>query len=210
MSLEDIGGVPHGDKLKAFLALSFDDNGFPLPVAVPARRGECFWTMDPRWVSTAFGTFTANAAVGSRVIVPRTGIITSLAVIVGGASGNLDLGVYSISGTTRTKISTSGSTAVAGTNAYQAVTVNAPVNAGDVVDLVMAVDNNIATFARTNTPQTVCAALPSGFDADAVGSDVLQWAKVTSFVLPASFSAVTSAVASNVCPIIVAKLAPTN
>jgi len=209
-TLEDIGGVPHGDKLKAFLTQSFGDEGFPLPLAVPSKSGSIIWTLDPRLFTAVGAMGAANDARGSRVIIPRTGTITSLSLFVATASGNVDVGVYSASGTNRTKIASAGSTANAGTNAWQTFAVSAPVNAGDVVDLVCSYDNNTATFARLGAAASALCALPTGYDTDLVGSDVITWAKGSSFPLPGSFATVNAAAAIGGTPLLVAKLVPTN
>lgn len=66
--------------------------------------------------STTTAWTTANLAVYQAVIVQEVVTITHMAVFVVTAAGNIDVGIYTESGT---KLVSSGSTAVAGTSAIQ-------------------------------------------------------------------------------------------
>lgn len=171
----------------------------------PSSSAAVVWTVDSRYAGNVTA-ISANLALGSRVVIPRAGTISGLSVFIGTASGNIDVGVYSVSGTSRTKLYSSGSTAAAGSNAWQSFSPSLVVNAGDIVDFCIAVDNGTVTIGRIADSIGALASLPSGYDSDASGSEVLTWAKSTSFPLPASFSSVTAASATTVAPIIVAKL----
>jgi hypothetical protein len=177
--------------------------------ASPLIGGGVVWSWDPR-VGTAASAVTASAAFGNRVKIPRTGTITEMAVFVGGSSGNYDLGVYRPTvgtPTSRDRVQSSGSQAVAGTNAWLVKTgYSIPVVAGEIVDLVFACDNGTATFARPSTSLNACAALPAGWDSDAAGSEVLNWTKAASFPLPAQLTGINAAAVTNTIVAILARI----
>lgn len=120
------------------------------------------WTIPPQLAYTV-STIGTNGAIGGRVVWPETGIINALGVFVRVQSGNLDIGVYDTSATTRNRLVSTGSTAVAAANTYQTIAVNLPVTAGVSADLMLGCDNGTASFA-TNTPiDNAQMVLPSGW-----------------------------------------------
>jgi hypothetical protein len=179
---QDVGALAGGAVLRAY----FDAVGVG-SASVPCTS-RVLWTLDPR-LATTVSAGSANEARGSRVISKYSGVITQLSYFVGTASGNIDLGIYSVSGQNRTKLYSSGSTASAGTNAWQSVTPNLYVNAGDILDFVIAVDNGTVTIAKSGAVTSLIVALPT--DVDAAGS-TLSWTKAASFPLPGSFATVNS------------------
>ena len=208
LTLEDIGGLPHGDKLKGFFSQAMDDSGMLLPLSVPAKGGTIFGSIDPRTANVAVSAGVTNNCFGTRVIVPRTGRITDLAYFVGTGSGNYDLGIYSVSGTNRTLLQSSGSQAQPGAtndwfvkSGYSVV-----VTGGDILDLCLAMDNNVGTFGRVNLAAGMLGALPSGWDPDVAGSEVLNWVKGSAFPLPASHSSVVRAANTTFVPVILARM----
>lgn len=127
----------------------------------------------------------ANTAILVKVRVAKPVRVASIVVGIGTASGNVDAGIYDSDGTTWTRRASSGSTAAAGTNAMQTLAMTTPIwlTPGKDWWIAVAADNTTVTMPR--------AALNSFLSADAQQNI----AKVTSFPLPATLTALTTAVA---------------
>lgn len=109
-----------------------------------------------------------NTVHGSRIIVPYTGHLRSLAILVGTASGNAIPIVYDTGNTTtgsRTALWTGSPIALAGTNIYQILgDPDLVVTAGQQVDLAFILDNNTATVGQTTTAQIGALQYPTGYN----------------------------------------------
>lgn len=148
---------------------------------------------DPLLVAAGGNIGTSNSARGGRVVIQQTGILHDLSVFVSAQSGNLDLGIYDTSPTTRNRLYSSGSTAVAAINTWQSFDPNLAVTKGDNLDFVIACDNGTATFARAGMlagleemPNSSfwTSPLAGGFAAN--GKMSIGWTRLTSFPLPST------------------------
>lgn len=138
-------------------------------VALPAGGStESLWwpslvaPADPALLCGGLAVMGAGQARSCRVTVPKTGSLRDLAIFVGGASGNVDIGVYSTA-SVRSRLYHSGSVACPAANAWRIVgDPNLAVTKGDQLDLMLGCDNASAAFGRipmnssTNT-------FPTGF-----------------------------------------------
>ena len=142
-------------------------------------------SMPPAVVSGTAAALTANQAYVAKVRFPRALRVTGLKYGVASASGNVGVGLYDStdSGTTLNRLASSGSTAVAGTNAVQSVSFTAAVNVTPNKDywLAIAMDNAVATVSRGAINSIIT------FD------EVKYAVKATSFPLPSSISSPTAA-----------------
>ena len=134
----------------------------------------------------------ANWALAHRCVAPRSGTLSAIAVYQGTVSGNIDVGVYSISADARTRLWSLGSTAMAGANQWK--TLGNPgltVVEGDLLDFIVSVDNGTATIGRVLNIYNAIQVqqLPSGFPTNGT---LFCWGIASSFPLPASFAAVGS------------------
>jgi hypothetical protein len=127
--------------------------------------------------------------------VPRSGLLTDLAIYIGTSSGNIDVGVYSTAGT-RAKLYSTGSIACPTGGQWNVVgALSLAVSAGDQLDLVFAADNATATFGRISGGANGLNQLPSNFFVAPLGAaPKLSWAAAASFALPSSFSEATCVV----------------
>lgn len=111
-----------------------------------------FWTSLPAHINSSTGTLTANAVylVRFRVFAPTT--FPSFSLYVASASGNIDGGIYTRSGTTYTRQNATGSTLASGSNAVQTIAFTTPLLAVPGVDYFAAlgIDNGTATVARVS------------------------------------------------------------
>src|SRR5690349_5631390 len=105
-------------------------------------------TCSPVGVSTA--TDAANQATFHRIRVSKSITVSQMTIFVATASGNIDLGIYQSDGTTLTRLASTGSTAVAGTNAIQTINLSASVTTQPGIDYYLACsrDNATAAIAR--------------------------------------------------------------
>lgn len=141
---------------------------------------------DSRLISTV-AAIAANDVRGHRVVIPYDGVLHGLSVYVGGASGNIDLGILDTTATTRNKLYSSGSIVCAGANAYQSVDPNLAVKRGDHLDFVVACDNAVATFGRYAPVGGGVMAFPTGFLPSPLGGvNKVSWLKTTSFPIPST------------------------
>lgn len=145
---------------------------------------------DPRLLATTLAVFSINEARGTRVVVPRTGTLSDIAVYVGVSSGNIDVGVYDTTATTRNKLYSSGSTACPAANGWRIVATAAlAVTAGDEIDLALSADNATASFGRYVSAGSGVATLPAGFWPTPLGtSKQLQWTIASQFPLPTTLT----------------------
>ena len=88
----------------------------------------------------------ANRAIYVSVLVENPVVVTQMAVWVTVQSGNLDVGIYSETGT---RLVSAGSTVVGAAAAIQAINIADTLLAPGVYFLAMCVDNTTAAFQRT-------------------------------------------------------------
>ncbi len=158
----------------------------------------------PYWPTTVVGALTANAAYGHRIRIKRAGTIGSFWVFVITQSGNMDGGIFSISGTTRTCLWSAGATAVgAGTTWQNLGNPAIAVQAGDLLDFVISCDNGTATFARGGMVSGNISALPAGLDETA---DAINWTKATNYPLPTVTNTIVTPSATTAVILIVTKV----
>lgn len=158
---------------------------------------------------TTSTAFTANDARGLRVVIPRDGVLRDLAVWVANQSGNLDIGVYNTASGTAGKLYSSTSVACGAAAAWQVVgDPNLTVHAGDHLDLVLACDNAVATFARVAAPvSNLIVQLPANYMPSPLGaSPKTAWRGVTSFPLPPSFTEAAKTVSGGAIAFIMGRL----
>lgn len=143
-----------------------------------------------RTASIAAGTQTANSASLVLVRVSKPVLITNLSLYIGGASGNVDVGIFTRNGTTYTLVASSGSVAAAGTNAIQTIPLTAPYWLMPGVNYYFGevADNATVTIGRTSA---VSSSVP------AVGLE--NGIKASLFPL-ATFTTIT---ASQISPLII-------
>lgn len=146
--------------------------GLVLPV--PGREQPSWLeTFDPRDPSAALATLAANTAYLS-LIRPSAPIrISSLVVEIGGASGNIDFGVFtSTDASTFTLLASTGSTASAGTNALQTIALTSAVTLTPGISywFSVAADNAIVTILRLGANANHVAAIAAGSRSVAKGS----------------------------------------
>lgn len=136
-------------------------------------------------VSGTAAALTANQAYVAKVRFSKPLRLTGVKYGVASASGNVDVGLYTLNanGTDLDRQASSGSTAVAGTNAIQTVNFTSAVNVipGRDYWLAIAIDNAVATVSR--------GAINSIITLDEIRYGV----KATSFPLPSSIAAPTAA-----------------
>lgn len=138
----------------------------------------------PAPIMPGTGATAANQALLSRASrLSQAVAINYLRYYVGGASGNIDLGIYTWDGATGfTRVASTGSTASSGTNAAQIVALAAPVVLVPGVDyfLALAADNAVVTFGRF------------AFSAGAGAATQRCFTKASSFPLPASIASAST------------------
>lgn len=119
----------------------------------------------------------ANDGYGIRVKMPRSGVLHDLAVLPRTQSGNIDIGVYTLSGTARTLAYHSGSQACPAINAWRVVgDPNLAVFAGQQLDLAIAFDNVVAQIQGTNAVNVNGYTLPASYSPDPTGATpILFW-----------------------------------
>lgn len=150
----------------------------------------------------------ANQMYAVRVTIPHDGVLHDLGVYITNQSGNLDLGIYDTSATTRNKLYSSGTTVVAAAGTWQTVDPNLAVKRGDHLDFAFACDNAVAAFGRQSTTGGNQMILPTTWMASPLGGvSRMEWAKTVSFPLP--LTVLESAfIASTTCPLLCAIITP--
>lgn len=169
---------------KAFPALLADFPDFP------AASGPADFVRPLIFAPNSLVVLGANTAYGCRVIIPKTGVLHDLAAYVGVSSGNVDIGVYDTTLTTRNKLYSSGSIACPAANGWRIFADPALyVTAGQHLDLVLVPDNATASFLRFATGAANAWWLPTGFLTSPLGGiPKWHWSKVTTFPLPATLA----------------------
>lgn len=157
--------------------------------------------------SGAVAAFTANQARGCRVVMPKSGTLSSIAIYLGTSSGNVDVGVYSTAAT-RLKLWSLGSTATSGLTANAWNSVGNPaltVVQGEQYDFTVALDNATATVGESSLAAGGMGILPTGYLPGPAAAPKLNWVVPTSFPLPASFTeAAIGSSGTGVVPLIIA------
>ena len=131
----------------------------------------------------------ANFAFGSRVVIPRSGTLTDLAIyLVGVSAGNISAGVYSAE-TTRARLYTTGSIACPAAGSWQIVgDPNLEVEAGEQYDLVFsASDGSIDPISHAASENNVVL-LPDSYADGETAKPKLGWYKSASHPIPATFA----------------------
>lgn len=88
-----------------------------------SRITTSFILIDYLGFTTSLANTTTNTIRAARMVAPFSGTLYDLSVFVGTASGNISAAIYD-SGTTRSLLYNCGSTAMAGTNAWQTLAFN--------------------------------------------------------------------------------------
>lgn len=148
------------------------------------------------WVETApFAAFAsaaawpvANTATLTKVRTAKPITVSSVTIFIGAAAGNVDVGIYSLTGSTWNRLASSGSTAAAGTNAVQTINLTAP------IALSPHVDYWIAVVADTTTTLTIGRLAPPAALGGFGNGNV---SKASSFPLP---SQITTPAATSYTP----------
>ncbi len=111
-----------------------------------------------------------------RVIVPQTGVLHDLSILVLNSSGNISLAIYdtgdAVAGTL-TRLATSGAVACGSANVYQTYDPSLNVTAGQQILLALTADNSTATFLGATLGTGGSVALPTSFVTTAAAPGVL-------------------------------------
>ena len=105
----------------------------------------------------------AGAGYMERIMIPETGTITRMMCFITTSAGNVDLGIYDTSATTRNRLASTGNVACATVNTWhdQPLTSPLPVRGGDSVDLAISASSTAAFAAKaSNRPEM--GSLPAG------------------------------------------------
>lgn len=141
---------------------------------------------DPATANYAVNTVTQNTVSLMLVRVARPVTVTKIRVWIGTANGNIDVGVYtSADGSTFTRRASAGSTASAGTNAIQELTLTAAFTFVPGTDhwLAWGTDSATVTTARQNP-------VVNGINGD--GNRSISKASAWSSGLPLSLSSMSA------------------
>lgn len=121
------------------------------------------WTVHPMDAYGVVVPGAINSGYMSRIRWPETGTIDRIAIFcIATGAGNIDLGVYDTTATTRNRLVNSGSVALVA-NSWVAGTVSLPVKGGDFADLAFGVDNATASVACVAAKHAAMSVLPSGW-----------------------------------------------
>jgi hypothetical protein len=147
---------------------------------------------DITWLFTtgAFPQYTsatapaANTQYATRMVAPRPGTISDIAILIGAtSSGNVDVAVQTFDGTTYTRAWSSGSTACPAANTWTSLGApNVATTYQQVFYPTIAFDNATATPAR------LVSLGAAGWHQMSSGMTYpkLAWSKATSFPIPAT------------------------
>lgn len=161
------------------------------------------YTFDPRTAATT-STLGASLAVGTRVVMPKSGTLQHMSIFIATASGSADVGVYSIdSTTTRSRLWSSGSNTVSATGWQNFGSPGIAVYRGQVLDFAVAVADATISMGRTVLPNAALGSFSASVESLA---ETHTYAKATSFPLPSSFSSVIAAAGTTYCPLIAARI----
>lgn len=157
----------------------------PITQAAGGDQMDFIETYNATTASTA-GAVVANDANFQRVRVAKPIAVTTMAYLVGTASGNVDLGIYDSSdgGTTLTRLASTGSTAASGSTAIQAIALTASLVLVPGKDywLAFAADNATITAVRVGPTAAYIARKQRSF------------LKASSFPLPASVASLSGGI----------------
>ena len=177
------------------------------PGRADISRGDVVAPLASGLLFTSSATWGANSCYGARVVIPRSGTLTDLAVYVAATSaGNIDVGVYSAAGT-RAKLYSTGAIACPTANQWNIVgALSLAVTAGDQLDFALSTDSGTATFGRSLFNGPGLGGLPSGYLPAVAGSPKLSWGIGASHPLPATFTE-GSIGTTTIIPAIIARIA---
>lgn len=104
-----------------------DELGVILPPG--GAQLDVVWTWDPRLGGSSSAALTTNSGYFSRFRVAGPIVVSKASIVVVSAAGNIDLGLYTSAdgGANLSRIASTGSTAVTGTNAVQTIDITAAV-----------------------------------------------------------------------------------
>lgn len=145
----------------------------------------------------------ANAARGTRVVVPRDGTLHDVSLLINASAGNIDVGIYSLAAEPRARLWHSGPVASPGVS-WQIIGDPAlAVTQGEILDFVFATDaaglDVYAFFAKDVGISTMPSA---NFWPVPNGSTKVNWGIAASYPLPVSFAdAGLNTAVNNVCAI---------
>ena len=153
-----------------------------MPITIPAGTDQFDHVQTIEPVGVAVATTNANQANLVLVRVAKPKSVTSLTILIGVSSGNVDVGIYSWDGTTATRLSSSGTTAVGTLNTTQTIALGATVVLVPGVNyfFALAPDNATASFGRMGSADG---------DAGAYGSRSVL--KASSFPLPSTLTSLS-------------------
>lgn len=110
------------------------------------------------------GVLTQNAAYLVKFRLARAALISKIAIVVGTANGNVDVGIHSLSGSTYNLLGHSGATAAAGSNAIQELAMLANIALSPGVDYWASLTSDGATL--TILRQSMGAAVAGAYASD--------------------------------------------
>lgn len=152
--------------------------------------------------TSTFGA--ADVARGCRVVIPRTGTLSGIAINVGTQAGNIDVGVYDTQ-PTRTALWRRGSLACPAAGWQEVGQPNLTVRRGEQYDFVLATNSSTATFGNF-AGVGLMSVLPAGWiPAPLGGSPKLAWSIAASFPLPSTFAEASLTTLANI-PIIIGRI----
>ncbi len=124
-----------------------------------------------------YATFTPglNTAWGCRVVIPRTGTLNNLSVLIFTSAGNIDVGVFDCAVTTRTRLYHTGAIASPGTGWQNVGNPGLSVTVNDVLDFVVVGDSGSLALGRVTASATSASRLPAGFLDPTSGITFLGW-----------------------------------
>jgi hypothetical protein len=161
--------------------------------------------VDPRGMWTNL-IWTANRALGVRCLVPATGRLRDVAIYVKVQNGNVDVGVYNTA-EPRARLWSSGSIACPAAGGWRIIgDPDLPVQAGTMVDLVLASDSATFDVAVAVMQSFNVALLPTGFIPGDGGLPRISWLSTgAQFPLPATIAEAAATVVS-ATPAIIARI----
>lgn len=117
----------------------------------------------------------ANVAWACRVVIPRTGTLNNLSVLIFTSGGNIDVGVYDTAATTRNLLYHTGTIASPGTGWRNVGNPGLSVTVNDVYDFVVVGSSASFAIGRGGSPSTVAYTLPTGFLPGGGGTPWTGW-----------------------------------
>lgn len=144
---------------------------------------------------------SAPLIVATRIVIPKTGTLHDLSIFLTTAAGNIDVGIYDTSATTRNRVYHSGAGAAPAANAWRVVADPAlSVTAGDQYDLAIGISATTCALLRHSSQQNPQMSLPSGFDpVSGGGLPLISWSTTGASTLPATLSEASLQAQVSVC-----------